>query len=168
RVATVRGAELVGRRYQPLFPFFAGHANAFRVLAGDFVSTDEGTGIVHMAPGFGEDDQALCAANGIELVVPVDGTGRFTAEVPPWQGMNVFEANKPILADLKERGALVRHDTIVHSYPHCWRTDQPLIYRAVNSWYVKVTAFRERMVELNRSMRWIPEHVRDGQFGKWL
>jgi isoleucyl-tRNA synthetase len=168
RVATVRGAELVGRRYRPLFPFFAGHANAFRVLSGEFVSTDEGTGIVHMAPGFGEDDQVLCAANGIELVCPVDGSGRFMAEVPPWQGMNVLEANKPIIAELKLRGALLRHDTIVHSYPHCWRTDQPLIYRAVNSWYVKVTAFRERMVELNRSIRWIPEHVRDGQFGKWL
>ncbi len=168
RVATRKGAELVGRRYVPLFPFFRGHAGAFRVLAGGFVDTEEGTGIVHMAPGFGEDDQELCAAHGIALVCPVDGTGRFTAEVLPWQGMNVFEANKPILAALKERGLVVRHDTIVHSYPHCWRTDEPLIYRAVNSWYVKVTAFRERMVELNRGIHWIPEHVRDGQFGKWL
>jgi isoleucyl-tRNA synthetase len=158
----------VGRRYRPLFPYFAKHANAFRILGGDFVDTTEGTGVVHMAPGFGEDDQALCAANGIEVVCPVDGQGKFTSEVPEWAGLNVLEANKPIIAALKQRGVLVRHDTIVHSYPHCWRTDQPLIYRALSSWYVKVTDLRERMVALNKTIRWIPEHVRDGQFGKWL
>ncbi|TAJ22055.1 MAG: isoleucine--tRNA ligase [Planctomycetota bacterium] len=168
RVGTLKGAELVGRAYTPLFPYFAKHPNAFKVLAGDFVSTEDGTGIVHMAPGFGEDDQRVCAANGIDVVVPVDGQGKFTAEVPDWQGQNVLEANKPILQHLKQRGVVVRHETIVHNYPHCWRTDQPLIYRALSSWYVKVTDFRERMVELNRSIRWIPEHVRDGQFGKWL
>ncbi|MEQ1893406.1 MAG: isoleucine--tRNA ligase [Planctomycetota bacterium] len=168
RVATLRGRELVGRRYRPMFPYFKDHPNAFRVLGGDFVDTAEGTGVVHMAPGFGEDDQALCAANGIEVVCPVDGQGKFTSEVSDWAGLNVLEANKPIIAALKQRGVLVRHDTIVHSYPHCWRTDQPLIYRALSSWYVKVTDFRERMVELNKTIRWIPEHVRDGQFGKWL
>jgi len=168
RVATLRGKELVGRRYRPMFPYFKDHPHAFRVLGGDFVDTAEGTGVVHMAPGFGEDDQALCAAHGIEIVCPVDGQGRFTSEVTDWVGLNVLEANKPILAELKKRGILVRHDTIVHSYPHCWRTDQPLIYRALSSWYVKVTDFRARMVELNKTIRWIPEHVRDGQFGKWL
>ncbi len=168
RVATLTGRELVGRRYRPLFPYFRAVKNAFRVLPGDFVDTAEGTGIVHMAPGFGEDDQKLCAQHGIEVVCPVDEKGRFTSEVTDWAGLNVFEANKPIIAELKERGALVRHDTIVHSYPHCWRTDEPLIYRALSSWFVQVSAFRERMVELNRSIRWVPEHVRDGQFGKWL
>jgi isoleucyl-tRNA synthetase len=170
RVATLRGRELVGRRYTPLFPFFKEAKNAFRVLAGDFVDTAEGTGVVHMAPGFGEDDQRVCAENGIELVVPVDEKGRFTSEVTDWQGLNVLEANKPILQALKQRGALVRHDTIVHSYPHCWRTDQPLIYRAMSSWYVKVTdpRVRDKMLALNQRIRWIPEHVRDGQFGKWL
>ncbi|MBM3977441.1 MAG: isoleucine--tRNA ligase [Planctomycetes bacterium] len=168
RVGTLKGSELVGRGYVPLFPYFARQARAFRVLAGDFVSTADGTGIVHMAPGFGEDDQRVCAENGIGVVVPVDGQGRFTAEVPDWQGQNVLEANKPILQHLKQRGVVVRHETIVHNYPHCWRTDQPLIYRALSSWYVKVTDFRERMVELNQEIRWIPEHVRDGQFGKWL
>jgi isoleucyl-tRNA synthetase len=168
RVGVVKGRELVGRRYEPLFPFFKTAKNAFRVLGGDFVDTAEGTGIVHMAPGFGEDDQRVCTENGIEMVVPVDEKGRFTSEVPDWQGMNVFEANKPILATLKQRGVLVRHDTIVHNYPHCWRTDQPLIYKALSSWFVKVTAIRDRMVELNQKIRWIPEHVRDGQFGKWL
>ncbi len=168
RVGERKGAALVGRAYEPLFPFFASWPNAFRVLAGDFVDTAEGTGLVHMAPGFGEDDQRVCAENGIEVVCPVDGSGRFTAEVADWQGVNVLEANKPITAALKQKGALVRHDTIVHSYPHCWRTDEPLIYRALSSWYVKVSAFRERMVELNQRIRWVPEHVRDGQFGKWL
>ncbi len=168
RKGTLRGVELVGRGYAPLFPFFAEHKNAFHVLPGAFVDTEEGTGIVHIAPGFGEDDQELAAAYDIDVVCPVDGTGRFTAEVVDWAGMNVFEANKPIIADLKRRGFLVRHDTIVHNYPHCWRTDEPLIYRALNSWYVKVTAFRERMVALNQRIRWVPEHIRDGQFGKWL
>ncbi len=168
QVGTLKGRELVGRGYQPLFPFFENAKNAFRILAGDFVDTAEGTGIVHLAPGFGEDDQRVCAENGIEIVCPVDEKGRFTSAVPDWQGLNVFEANKPILAVLKQRGVLVRHDTIVHNYPHCWRTDQPLIYKALSSWFVKVTAIRDRMVELNQRIRWIPAHVRDGQFGKWL
>ncbi|MCC6784291.1 MAG: isoleucine--tRNA ligase [Planctomycetes bacterium] len=162
------GRELVGRRYEPLFPYFAGHANAFVVLAGDFVSTEDGSGVVHMAPGFGEDDQRVCEANGIALVVPVDDTGRFTAQVTDWAGLNVFEANNPITDRLKETGRLFKRATIDHNYPHCWRTDQPLIYRALNSWYVKVTDFKDRMLELNREIRWIPERIRDGQFGKWL
>jgi isoleucyl-tRNA synthetase len=168
RVATIRGAELVGRTYKPLFPYFARAKNAFRVLAADFVDTQEGTGIVHLAPGFGEDDQAVCQANGIDIVCPVDEKGRFTAEVPDYAGLQVFEANKPIIKRLKDEGRLIKHETYEHNYPHCWRTDTPLIYRAISSWYVRVTAFRERMLELNRGIRWYPEHVRDGQFGKWL
>ena len=121
------------------FPFFAGTANAFRVLAADFVDTEEGTGVVHMAPGFGEDDQTVCEANGIPLVCPVDDAGTFTAEVPDWQGVQRLRGQHPIIRDLKERGVLVRHETYVHNYPHCWRTDTPLIYKAVDSWYVRVT-----------------------------
>jgi isoleucyl-tRNA synthetase len=168
RVGTISGRELVGRRFRPLFPFFEGTENAFRVLAADFVNTEEGTGVVHIAPGFGEDDMAACQAAGIPVVCPVDDAGCFTAEVPPWQGLQVFDANKPIVRDLKERGLLVKQETYVHSYPHCWRTGTPLIYKAVNSWYVKVTAFRDRMVELNQEINWIPENVKDGRFGKWL
>ena len=168
RIGSLQGSELVGRSYAPLYPFFAGTKNAFRVLDASFVDTAEGTGVVHMAPGFGEDDMAACEAAGIPVVVPVDEAGRFTAEVPPWQGELVFDANKGIIRDLRERGALVRQETIVHNYPHCWRTDQPLIYRAMTSWYVKVTAIRERMVELNQKIRWVPSHIRDGLFGKWL
>ena len=167
-VMVVKGASLVGRSYEPLFPFFTGHEGAFRVLSAEFVDTEEGTGVVHMAPGFGEDDQQVCAENDIAVVCPVDGSGKFTSEVTDWEGMNVLEANKPIARELKRRGVLLRQETYVHNYPHCWRTDEPLIYRAVSSWYVKVTDFRDRMVELNQSIAWIPEHVRDGQFGKWL
>lgn len=168
RVATLRGADLVGRHYTPLFDYFADSANAFRILAGDFVSTEDGTGAVHLAPGFGEDDQRLCEANGIAVVVPVDERGRFTAEVPDYEGTQVFEANAGIIRDLKSRGLVVRHDSYVHAYPHCWRTDTPLIYRAVSSWFVRVTALKDRMLELNQRVNWVPEHVRDGAFGRWL
>ncbi len=168
RVGTIKGARLVGRPYRPLFDYFAGTANAFRLLAADFVNTEEGTGVVHMAPGFGEDDQRACEAAGIAVVCPVDDRGRFTAEVPDYEGIQVFDANMPIIRDLRARGALVRHDSYVHSYPHCWRTDTPLIYKAVSSWFVQVTAIRDRMVELNQRITWVPPHVRDGAFGKWL
>jgi isoleucyl-tRNA synthetase len=168
RVGTLTGRALVERRYRPLFPFFEKTPHAFRVLAGSFVDVAEGTGVVHLAPGFGEDDLELCRAEGIPVVVPVDESGRFTAEVADWVGERVFDANPKIIRALKERGALVRHETIVHNYPHCWRTDEPLIYRAMDSWYVKVSAFRERMVELNQQIRWIPGHIRDGLFGNWL
>jgi len=170
RVGTLRGSELVGRRYEPLFDFLVeqGGPNAFRVLAGDFVTTEDGTGVVHMAPAFGEDDQNTCNANGIPTVVTVDEHTRFTSLVPPYEGLQVFEANKPVLRDLKARGAVVRHDTYTHPYPHCWRCDTPLVYKAVSSWFVAVTKFRDRMVELNQQINWTPEHVRDGQFGKWL
>jgi len=168
RVGTLRGSELVGRRYQPMFDFFADTENAFVVLAGDFVSTDEGTGVVHLAPGFGEDDQRVCEANGIAVVVPIDQQARFTAEVPPYEGRQVFEANPMVIADLKAAGVVVRHDSYLHSYPHCWRTDTPLVYRAIGSWFVQVTAVKERALELNKEINWVPEHIRDGAFGKWL
>jgi isoleucyl-tRNA synthetase len=167
-VGLIKGAELVGRGYRPLFGYFAGTANAFRVLSGDFVNTEEGTGVVHLAPGFGEDDQRICEAAGIPVLCPVDDRGRFTAEVADYEGLQVFEANLAIIRDLRERGQLVRHDSYVHSYPHCWRTDTPLIYKAVSSWFVQVTAIRDRMVELNQQITWVPSHVRDGAFGKWL
>ena len=167
-IGSVMGAELVGRRYAPLFPYFADHEGAFRVLAGDFISTEDGTGVVHMAPGFGEDDQRVCAANGIDLVVPVDSRGRFTSEVPDYAGQLVFDANAPIIKALKERGVVLRHETYDHAYPHCWRTGKPLIYRAVSSWFVNVTKVKERMLALNEEIRWVPEHLQHGSFGKWL
>ena len=167
-VATMPGAAMAGVRYRPMLPYFADHADSFRVLVDDYVTDDDGTGVVHMAPGFGEDDQRVCEAAGIVLVCPVDDSGRFTAEVVDYVGQNVFDANPAIIADLKAAGIVVRHDTYDHNYPHCWRTDTPIIYKAVSSWYVEVTAIRDRLVELNQQINWIPSHVRDGQFGKWL
>ncbi len=170
-VGSMKGSELVGRTYQPLFPFFAHEkANgAFRVIAGDFIEMGEGTGVVHIAPAFGEDDLNVGQKEGLPVVDPVDLAGNFTGETPPYAGLNVFEANKPIIRDLKaQAGVVVRHETYDHNYPHCWRTDQPLIYKAMPSWYVAVTKFRDRMVELNKGITWVPNHVGDGIFGNWL
>ncbi|NBO18074.1 MAG: isoleucine--tRNA ligase, partial [Proteobacteria bacterium] len=187
--------QLLNNEYLPLFPYFENHPNAFRILDGSsFVTDGDGTGIVHMAPGFGEDDQKCCEANGIELVVPVDGQGKYTDEIYDLpdlslKGLNVIaqvegqlptEPYKPeqvkkyglvnlrIISWLKEHGKLIKQEEIKHNYPHCWRTDQPLIYRAMPSWYVEVTKFRDRAAELNQKINWIPAHVRDGQMGHML
>ncbi len=173
RVGSLQGSELVGRTYTPLFDFFAdtakwGTERAFRVLAADFVSVDDGTGVVHMAPGFGEDDQLVANAAGIPTICPMDEHGQYTAEVGPWAGIHVFDANALVIRELKERGVVLRHATYDHSYPHCWRCNQPLVYRAISSWFVKVTEFRDRMVELNQQITWQPAHIKDGSFGKWL
>ncbi|HEX9337053.1 MAG TPA: class I tRNA ligase family protein, partial [Pseudonocardiaceae bacterium] len=171
RVGTMKGAELVGRRYTPLFDYlvdqFAG-TRAFTVLAGDFVTTEDGTGIVQVSPCHGEDDFNICTAAGIPPILTVDAHARFTSMIPDYQGLQVFEANRPLLRALRERGVLFREDSYLHPYPHCWRCDNPLVYKAVSSWFVSVTTFRDRMVELNQQINWVPEYVRDGQFGKWL
>ena len=189
-VATRTGAELEGLRYHPIFDYFdddahraAGAApgpNAWSIITADFVTTTDGTGLVHIAPAFGEDDMIACTEAGIETVVPVDDGGCFTEEVGDYAGLQVFEANKPIVADLRDgsgplarraadkRAVLVRQASYVHSYPHCWRCRKPLIYKAVSSWFVRVTAIRDRMVELNQEIDWFPGHIKDGIFGKWL
>ena len=172
-VARRKGAELAGLRYEPIFGFLAdagrwGTGDAFRVLLSDHVTVDEGTGVVHMAPAYGEDDQLVCEANGIPTVLTVDEGACFTSVVPPYQGLHVFEANRPIINDLRAAGLLIREESYVHSYPHCWRCRNPLIYKAVSSWFVEVTKLKDRMLELNEQITWVPEHVKDGQFGKWL
>jgi isoleucyl-tRNA synthetase len=175
-LATYRGADLLGVRYLPPFPYFMDAANSFQVLPADFVSTEDGTGIVHMSPAYGEDDMATTGKAGIVPVTPVDSKGRFDATVPDYANQHVFDANPQIIRDLKNstgaaaaNGAvLLRHETYEHSYPHCWRCRNPLIYRAVSSWFIKVSELRDRMVELNQEITWYPEHVKDGQFGKWL
>ena len=169
-VGTLLGSDLVGRSFTPMFDFFADRTDAFRILGADFVDASEGTGVVHMAPGFGEDAQTTCEAAGIPIgqVVPVDGLGRFTDQVGPWAGLNVFDANPEIIRHLKEEGRVVRHDTYEHNYPHCWRTDTPIIYKAISSWFVKVTDIRDRLIETNQEINWVPSHVRDGRFGMWL
>ena len=175
-VGSYRGADLLGTHYAPPFPYFMDSANAFRVLPGDFVSTEDGTGIVHMSPAYGEDDKATADAADIVAVTPVDSKGRFDSTVPDYAGQHVFDANQQIIRDLKNQTGpaaanapvLLRHETYDHSYPHCWRCRNPLIYRAVSSWFIKVTEFRDRMCELNQEITWYPQHVKDGQFGKWL
>ena len=132
------------------------------------MSADEGTGIVHLAPAFGEDDQRVCEENGIQAVNPVDARGRFTDQVPPYVGTNIFDANDAVIRDLEANGDLFANERHVHSYPHCWRSGTPLIYKAVDSWLVKVTALKERALALNQDISWIPDHIRDGAFGKWL
>jgi isoleucyl-tRNA synthetase len=170
---TLTGAELAGRRYEPLFPYLAdaekfGTGDAFRVILSDDVTTEDGTGVVHMAPAYGEADALACTAAGIPTVLTVDEQARFTSVVPDFAGQHVFDANAPITAKLREQGSLVRKETYTHSYPHCWRCRNPLIYKAVSSWFVAVSTFSDRMVELNEQITWVPEHVKHGQFGKWL
>ncbi|WP_371219008.1 isoleucine--tRNA ligase [Orientia tsutsugamushi] len=163
-----KGEELEGIHYQPLFNYFANKQNAFKILCGDFITEEAGTGIVHMAPGFGEDDQLLCQQHNIELVCPVDNAGKFTKEITDFFGMQVFDANDKIINYLKAQGNWIKTEQHIHNYPHCWRTDTALIYKAVSSWYVKVSAFKDRMVQLNQQINWIPENVKDGLFGKWI
>jgi isoleucyl-tRNA synthetase len=175
-LTTYRGEELLGMRYLPPFPYFMDAPNSFRVLPGEFVSTEDGTGIVHMSPAYGEDDKVAADAAGIVAVTPVDAKGRFDDSVPDYQGMHVFDANAKIIRDLKNATGsaavngpiLLRHETYEHPYPHCWRCRNPLIYRAVSSWFIRVSEFRDRMLELNDQITWYPEHVKHGQFGKWL
>ena len=138
------------------------------MLCGDFVSISDGTGIVHCAPGFGEDDNALCKAAGLPEVCPIDAECRFTDEIPDYAGRAVKETDKEIIQRLKDEGKLVRRDQIRHSYPHCWRDDGPLIYRTISTWFVRAEQLRDRMVKNNQSINWVPAHLRDGRFGKWL
>lgn len=172
RVGTIKGAELVGMRYEPLFPYFADlkDKGCFRVLAGDFVSVEDGTGIVHIAPGFGEEDFNACVAldKHFPIVCPVDEAGCFTAEVPDYQGQQVFQTNEPIIARLKAERKLVKKEQITHSYPYCWRTDTPLIYKAMSSWFVKVTDFKDQMLDTNEEITWTPANIKHGRFGKGL
>jgi isoleucyl-tRNA synthetase len=172
------GKELEGLRYTPLWDYYAdaekwGTANAWRIVVADYVTTTDGTGIVHQAPAYGEDDQKVCEANGIPVILSVDEGGKFLpmfGEGPLSEiaGLQVFDANKPITRELKSEGRLLRQASYEHSYPHCWRCRNPLIYKAVSSWFVEVTKIKDRMIELNQDINWIPENVKDGQFGKWL
>jgi isoleucyl-tRNA synthetase len=167
---TFKGSELLGVEYEPLFEFFQDkrREGAFRVIDSDHVTTDSGTGIVHMAPAFGEEDYLACKKAGIPVVNPVDDDGMFTSEVPPYQGKRVKDADKEIIHRLKGDGRLFKQDTIVHSYPYCWRSDTPLIYRAISSWFVSVEKIKEQIVANNKKTSWVPDHLRDGRFGNWL
>jgi isoleucyl-tRNA synthetase len=170
---TVLGAELDGVRYARLWDYYAdtdkwGTGNAWQILVAEYVATGEGTGIVHQAPAYGEDDQIVTAGAGIPVIISVDDGGRFLPIVEDVAGLQVFEANKPLTAKLRADGRLMRVASYEHSYPHCWRCRNPLIYKAVSSWFIRVPEFRDRMGELNQEIDWVPENVKDGQFGKWV
>jgi isoleucyl-tRNA synthetase len=164
----VRGAQLVGLGYEPLLPYFARHPNSFVVLSDAFVSTEDGTGIVHMAPAYGEDDFRICRAAGIELVDPLDAEAQFDARVPDFAGQFCKDADPAIIRRLKQDGKLFHQSTIEHSYPFEERTDTPLIYRAIDAWYVKVADLRADLVAQNDSVRWVPPAAGSGRFGNWL
>lgn len=165
-----KGSDLAGRAYKPMFPYFA-HAEekgAFKIHTAEFVSTEDGTGIVHTAPGFGEDDYNVLKGSGVPVICPVDDECRFTAEVPDYQGRFVKECDKDIIQRLKEENILVKRDQILHAYPHCWRCSSPLIYRAVGSWFVDVQKIKAKMLTANDTIVWVPDHLQKGRFGKWL
>ncbi|GGD15215.1 isoleucine--tRNA ligase [Nocardioides daphniae] len=186
-LATYKGADLVGRTYAPPFSYYLGHENAFRVVAADdAVTTTDGTGVVHTAGAFGEVDKEVTDREGIEAVMPVGKDGTFTHPVSEYAGMLVFDANPHVIDHLKaatraaggdasgEQGAvtpgtvLLRRESYEHSYPHCWRCREPLIYKGVSSWFVEVTAFKDQMLANNELINWVPDHIKHGQFGKWL
>ncbi len=162
------GAVLAGLSYEPLFPYFAQQPNSFRLLIDSFVTTGDGTGIVHLAPAYGEDDYRVCRAAGIDLVDPLDEEAKFTAEVPEYAGQFCKDADKAIIKRLKDEGKLVHQSTIVHSYPFCERTDTPLIYRAIEAWYVRVEDLRRKLEDNNAKIRWVPETIGSNRFGNWL
>ncbi|MBN1522841.1 MAG: isoleucine--tRNA ligase [Spirochaetales bacterium] len=164
------GRELKGQSYEPLFPYFSSlrEKGAFVCMNADFVSTEDGTGIVHIAPGFGEDDYNVLRNTDVPTVCPVDEEGRFTAEVSDYQGVFVKDADKDIIKDLKEQGKLVKRDAYLHAYPHCWRCKSPLIYRAISSWFVNIQEIKTKMLASNDQITWMPEHLKAGRFGKWL
>lgn len=164
----LKASDLAGLSYKPLFDYFKDTKNAFRVFIADYVTEEDGTGVVHTAPGFGEEDFCLCQSHDIPAICPIDNSGKFTAEVSDLAGVHVFDTNDTVIRKLKEQGSWFKTEQYIHNYPHCWRTDTPLIYRTMPSWYVAVTKFKDRMTELNKKVNWMPSHIRDGQFGKWL
>ena len=165
-----KGGELAGIEYEPIFPYFKDEAarNAFRTYTGDYVTTEDGTGIVHTAPGFGEDDARVLKGTGIPVICPVDAECKFTGEVSDFAGLFVKDADKGIIERLKADGKLFKRDQILHPYPHCWRCSSPLIYRAVVSWFVSVEKIKKDMLKANGEIYWVPEHIKEGRFGKWL
>lgn len=169
-VGTFMGDHLDKLRYQPIFPYFASkaQAKAFRVIMEDSIAAEEGTGLVHSAPAFGEVDFFACAREGIELVCPVDHNGKFTLDVSDFAGMYVKDADKEIIKRLKNDKRVFHHGQVRHRYPFCWRSDTPLIYKAVRTWFVAVEKIKDKMLAANQKIYWVPDHIKEGRFGKWL
>ncbi|MBP5438753.1 MAG: isoleucine--tRNA ligase [Treponema sp.] len=177
------GKDFVGAEYEPLFPYFADlkdaakcaevsgqkcEKGAFRLFNADYVSTEDGTGIVHIAPAFGEDDSKVFAGSGVPFVEPIDAECKFTKEVSDYEGRFVKDCDKDIMDRLKKEGKLLKRDTIKHEYPHCWRCGSPLIYRGIGSWFVKVAENHDKLLKANSQIKWQPAHIKEGRFGKWL
>ncbi|KAF7233346.1 hypothetical protein EG68_08663 [Paragonimus skrjabini miyazakii] len=170
------GRKLENLSYEPIFDYFTHlkeERGAFRVLCDSYVTEDTGTGVVHQAPYFGEDDYRVCTTNGIiskdsPIICPIDATGRFTTEVQDFAGQYVKEADKVICQHLKKRGRMVHQSTVNHSYPYCWRSDTPLIYKAVPTWFIRVENLVEKLLENNAKCHWVPDFVREGRFANWL
>lgn len=167
-VATFPGKALLHKKYKPPFAYFHNQERAFRVIGEESVSTEEGTGLVHAAPAFGESDFYACKKWEIPLVCPVDNNGRFTTEVPEYTGLFVKEADKPLIRRLKEAGLLFYQGTVSHRYPFCWRSDTPLIYKAITTWFLRVEAIKEKLIAANDTVHWVPAHLKEGRFGTWL
>lgn len=163
-----RGADLEGIEYYPLFTFIKPTKKAYYSILGDFITSEEGTGIVHIAPAFGEDDYQVGQKYDMPVIHPVDKSGKFIAEITKFKGMFVKDADPEITKDIKQRGLLYQTEKILHSYPHCWRCDSPLLYYARNSWYIRTTALKEQLLEANKKIAWYPKEVGQGRFGEWL
>ncbi|MDD4995060.1 MAG: isoleucine--tRNA ligase [Patescibacteria group bacterium] len=164
----VKGKKLLGLEYEPLYNFIKLDKKAHFVIAGDFVTADEGTGIVHVAPGFGEVDMEAGKKADLPVIVTVDDQAKFLPEITPWAGRFVKDADEDIMKELETRGALFKRETCVHSYPHCWRCKTPLIYKAQNAWFVNVTSLKAKLLKNNEHINWRPEHIKKGRFGKTL
>jgi isoleucyl-tRNA synthetase len=167
-LGTLPGAELVGAAYEPLFDFYRDEPGAFRVIAADFVSLEDGTGIVHIAPAFGADDYRMHREQGVPLLQGVLTNGTFDERIAPWAGKFIKDADPSILKWLKDHGRIYKTGTIKHSYPFCWRCSTPLMYYARQSWYIRTTSYKDRMIEANRAVNWIPREVGENRFGNWL
>jgi len=167
-IKTLKGKALIGKKYEPLMSYFKSKKESFKIIHGDFVTIEDGTGLVHMAPAFGEVDYDACKINNLGFVQPVDETGKFTEEVTEYCGRFIKDTDKDIMKKLEQEGKLFKILKYEHDYPYCWRCGAPLMYYAIKSWFVKVTAYKNRLIELNKKINWVPEHIKEGRFGEWL
>jgi len=167
-VEILKGKKLKGKQYQPLYTFLPTDKPAHRIVFGDFVTVDEGTGMVHIAPAFGEDDMQVSFEEDLPVLMTVSPNGTFIQEVRPWSGKFVKDADPYIIEDLKNRGLLYKAEDYTHTYPFCWRCSTPLLYYARQTWYIRTSELKDKMVSLNQEINWYPNHIKDGRFGKWL
>lgn len=167
-IGDYKGAELAGKQYNPLYTFLPFDQKAHYVVLGDFVTTSDGTGIVHQAPAFGADDMRMANENDLPVLMTVDEKGQFIDAVKPWRGMWVKDADPLITRDLDDRGLLYQAGTYLHTYPFCWRCGTPLLYYARSTWYIETTRYKKLLNDLNDTINWVPEHIKHGRFGNWL